>query len=144
MASQIPNYIIRNNINGNKRPSTGVGISLPFDGPTGINSTYSTQQATKSNLLNYLLTDNRERTFNPQFGSGIRSQLFEQLNTATAAELQDMISSEIQTYFPNIIIQQLNVTPIPDMNTLQIYLRYSVALTNIEDSIQISFQNANQ
>ena len=81
-------YIVRNNLNGEKRPSTGVGITIPFDGPTGINSSYSTQQAIKSNLLNYLLTDNRERIFNPNFGSGIRGKLFEQLSTSTIDELK--------------------------------------------------------
>ena len=135
-------YIFRNNLNGNKRPSTGVGISLPFDGPTGINSTYTTQAAIKSNLLNYLLTDNRERVFNPNFGSGIRGMLFEQIDTSTAAELRSMITQEIATYFPNIIIEKLDVTPIEDLNTLQIYFRYSVALTNIEDEIQVTFQNS--
>jgi phage baseplate assembly protein W len=135
-------YIFRNNLNGNKRPSTGVGISLPFDGPTGINSTYTTQAAIKSNLLNYLLTDNRERVFNPNFGSGIRGMLFEQITTSTAGELRSMITQELATYFPNIIIEQLDVTPIEDLNTLQIYFRYSVALTNIEDEIQVTFQNS--
>ena len=134
-------YIFRNNLNGNKRPSTGVGISLPFDGYTGINSTYSTQAATKSNLLNFLLTDNRERIFNPNFGSGIRSMIFEQITTSTAGDLTNMITQEIATYFPNIIISQLEVTPIEDLNTLQIFFRYSVALTNIEDEIQVTFQN---
>jgi phage baseplate assembly protein W len=118
-----------------------VGISLPFDGYTGINSTYSTQAATKSNLLNFLLTDNRERIFNPNFGSGIRSLIFEQITTSTASELTNMITQEIATYFPNIIISQLEVTPIEDLNTLQIFFRYSVALTNIEDEIQVTFQN---
>ena len=136
-------YIIQNNLDGKKRPSTGVGISLPFDGPTGINSTYSTQAATKSNLLNYLLTDNRERTFNPAFGSGIRGKLFEQITTDNMNDIQTMLTNEINLYFPNIIIQDLNVTPIYDQNTIQIYFRYSVALTNIEDEIQITFANAN-
>jgi len=134
-------YIFRNNLDGNKRPSTGVGISIPFDGPTGINSTYTTQAAIKSNLLNYLLTDNRERIFNPNFGSGIRSMIFQQIDTSTANELKNMITQELATYFPNILISQLNVTPIEDMNTLQIFFRYSVALTNIEDEIQVTFQN---
>ena len=134
-------YIFRNNLDGNKRPSTGVGISIPFDGPTGINSTYTTQAAIKSNLLNYLLTDNRERVFNPNFGSGIRSMTFQQIDTSTANELKNMITQELATYFPNILISQLDVTPIEDMNTLQIFFRYSVALTNIEDEIQVTFQN---
>ena len=137
-------YIVRNNLNGEKRPSIGVGITIPFDGPTGINSSYSTQQAIKSNLLNYLLTDNRERIFNPNFGSGIRGKLFEQLSTSTIDELNNMLVNEIDLYFPNVLISQLSITPIADLNTLQIFFRYSVALTNIEDEIQITFADANQ
>ena len=137
-------YIVRNNLKGEKRPSVGVGITIPFDGPTGINSSYSTQQAIKSNLLNYLLTDNRERIFNPNFGSGIRGKLFEQLNTSTVDELNNMLINEIDLYFPNVLISQLSITPIADLNTLQIFFRYSVALTNIEDEIQITFADANQ
>jgi len=136
------NYIFNNNLDGDKRPSTGVGISLPFDGPTGINQTFTTQEAIKSNLLNYFLTDNRERVFNPSFGSGIRGMLFEQITTSTTSELTQMISNEIAIYFPNIIVENLKITPFYDQNTIQIYFRYSVALTNIEDEIQVTFQNA--
>jgi len=136
------NYIFRNNLDGNKRPSTGVGISLPFDGPTGINQTFTTQEAIKSNLLNYFLTDNRERVFNPNFGSGIRGMLFEQITTSSTSELKQMVSNEIAIYFPNIIVENLEITPLYDNNTIQIYFRYSVALTNIEDEIQVTFQNA--
>ena len=38
------------------KPSTGVGIDLPFNGPTGINTTYTTKDAVKANLLNFILT----------------------------------------------------------------------------------------
>jgi len=138
----VVNYIFRNNLDGNKRPSTGVGISLPFDGPTGINQTFTTQEAIKSNLLNYLLTDNRERVFNPSFGSGIRGMLFEQITTSTISEITQMISNELALYFPNIIIDDLKVSTSPDNNTIQVYFRYTVALTNIEDEIQVTFQNS--
>jgi len=51
--------------------ATGVGISLPFDGPTGINTTYTTRDQIKSNLINFILTGDRERVMNPSFGAGI-------------------------------------------------------------------------
>ena len=35
-----------------------IGVSLPFNGPAGpFNSTYSTKDQTKSNLINLLLTN---------------------------------------------------------------------------------------
>ena len=55
-----------------------------------------------------------------------------------------MLVNEIDLYFPNVLISQLSITPIADLNTLQIFFRYSVALTNIEDEIQITFADANQ
>ena len=65
-------YIVRNVDILDLQPSTGVGISLPFNGPTGINTTYTTKDAVKSNLLNFILTGKKERVMNPSFGSGVR------------------------------------------------------------------------
>ena len=70
-------YIVRNVDILDLKPSTGVGISLPFNGPTGINTTFTTKDAVKSNLLNFILTGKRERIFNPNFGSGIRDVIFQ-------------------------------------------------------------------
>ena len=44
-------YIVRNVDVLDINPSTGVGIKVPFDGPTGINTTYTTKDAIKSNLF---------------------------------------------------------------------------------------------
>ncbi len=50
------------------RPSTGVGVALPFNNPRGVFKTvYTTKEQLKYNLINFLLTDKRERIFNPNF-----------------------------------------------------------------------------
>ena len=49
-------YIVRNVDVLDTKPSTGIGITVPFDGPTGINTTYTTKDTIKSNLLNFILT----------------------------------------------------------------------------------------
>ena len=36
-------------------PSTGVGVALPFNGPGVFNTNYTTQNQTKSNLINLVL-----------------------------------------------------------------------------------------
>tara|TARA_R110000803_G_C11776929_1_gene296066 strand:- start:28 stop:543 length:516 start_codon:yes stop_codon:yes gene_type:complete len=64
-------YIFKNIDVLDLNPSTGVGIGIPFNGPTGINTTYTTQDAIKSNLLNFILTGKRERVMNPGFGCGL-------------------------------------------------------------------------
>ena len=134
-------YIIQNINPLDTKPSVGVGIRVPFDGFTGINTTYTTQEAVKSNLLNWFLTNDRERPFNPAFGANLRAQLFEQINSGTFASINDVITQELAIYFPNVLIDDLQVQGSPDYNTIQIYFRYRLNETNIEDDIQITFTN---
>ena len=55
-----------------------IGVSLPYNGPAGpFNSTYSTKDQVKSNLINLLLTVPGERIMNPDFGCRLREVLFE-------------------------------------------------------------------
>ena len=134
-------YIIQNINPLDTKPSVGIGIKVPFDGFTGINSTYTTKEAVKSNLLNWFLTNDRERPFNPAFGANLRAQIFEQITENSFNTINDEITQEIATYFPNILIDDLRVEGSPDRNTIQIYFRYSLNETNIEDDIQITFNN---
>ena len=123
------------------QPSKGVGIQIPFNGPTGLNITYTTAEATKSNILNFFLTGRRERIMNPNFGAGIREQLFEQITNDTAANLENIITFGLGDYFPQVKLTNLNVSASPDQNLIQIYFSYSIRNTNIQDEITINFNN---
>jgi uncharacterized protein len=123
------------------QPSKGVGIKVPFDGPTGLNVTYTTKEAVKSNILNFFLTGKRERIMNPIFGAGIREQLFEQITNNTAENLEDIITFGLNDYFPQIQLTNLNVSASPDQNLIQIYFSYSIKNTNMQDEITINFNN---
>ena len=123
------------------QPSKGVGIKVPFDGPTGLNVTYTTKEAVKSNILNFFLTGRRERIMNPIFGAGIREQLFEQITNNTAENLEDIITFGLGDYFPQIQLTDLNVSASPDQNLIQIYFSYSIKNTNMQDEITINFNN---
>jgi phage baseplate assembly protein W len=123
------------------QPSKGVGIKVPFDGPTGLNITYTTKEAVKSNILNFFLTGKRERIMNPNMGAGIREQLFEQITNNTAGNLEDIITFGLGDYFPQIQLTDLNVSASPDQNLIQIYFSYSIRNTNMQDEITINFNN---
>jgi phage baseplate assembly protein W len=123
------------------QPSKGVGIKVPFDGPTGLNITYTTKEAVKSNILNFFLTGKRERIMNPIFGAGIREQLFEQITNNTAENLEDIITFGLNDYFPQIQLTDLKVNASPDQNLIQIYFSYSIKNTNMQDEITINFNN---
>ena len=122
-------------------PSKGVGIQIPFNGTTGLNITYTTKDAVKSNILNFFLTGKKERIMNPNFGAGIREQLFEQITQGTAQNMEDIISFGLNDYFPQIKINNLSVKTSPDQNTIQVYFSYFINNTNIQDEILINFNN---
>ena len=122
-------------------PSKGVGIQLPFNGSTGLNITYTTAEAVKSNILNFFLTGKRERIMNPSFGAGIREQLFEQITQGTTQNIEDIIKFGLNDYFPQVKVNQLTVSSSPDQNIIQIYFSYTILNTNIQDEIAINFNN---
>lgn len=134
-------YIVRNVDILDLKPSTGVGIGLPFNGPTGINTTYTTREAIKSNLLNFILTGKRERIMNPGFGSGIRDVIFEQVTDERIDQIENLIYGGVDQYFPQVRIDDLQIDLSPETQTITIYLKYAVINTNIEDEIQINMNN---
>ena len=131
-------YIVRNIDVLDIKPSTGIGISVPFDGSTGINTTFTTKDTVKSNLLNFILTGKRERVFNPSFGSGVRDLLFQPITDDIIDQVDNLIRGGVESYFPTVDIQDLEVTLKPDDLRIEIYLSYTIINTNIEDEIQIN------
>lgn len=121
------------------QPSVGVGISLPFNGPSCFNTTFTTQEAIKSNLINWFLTNKGERPLNPNFGGNLRQFIFQQISEDTLEFLQEDINSQLATYFPGVIVDDLEVTAQPDINTINVVLQYQVQNTNISDTLNITF-----
>jgi len=134
-------YLVRNVDILDLQPSTGVGIKIPFDGQTGVNTTYTTKDAIKSNLLNFLLTGKRERVMNPGFGSGLRDVIFQPLTDELIDQVESLILGGIDTFFPTVIVNDLNIQLIPQESIISITLNYSVQNTNIEDELQININN---
>lgn len=123
------------------RPSTGIGVSIPFSALNVFNTVYSTKDQTKYNLINFLLTDPRERPFNPNFGAGLRSFLFEQLETNTTDDLQTMLISQIESNFPNVNIVSLVVTSDVNIGAINIEFSYNIRNTKESDEVLLTIQN---
>lgn len=121
--------------------STGIGVKIPFENDSAFTTVYSTKEQTKYNLINFMLTDTRERPFNPNFGLGLRSYLFEQIETNTSERIELIIRSKIEYYFPNVEIIELSVTGDTDRNAINIYFSYRLKNTNENDSVVIKIQN---
>jgi phage baseplate assembly protein W len=127
-----------NPINLNKNIT--IGISLPFNAPSAFRSTYSFKDQLKYNLINLLLTDKGERIFNPNFGTNIRRQLFNQIEEDTYNVLIDDIRNTIELYIPQVTIEKLEAVPSYDQNTITINLTYRINISNEKDTITINLE----
>ena len=117
-----------------------VGFSLPFNGPAVFNPTFTTREQTKSNLINYLLTNRGERVFRPSFGADLRTLLFENILDLTTDELKERIQSDINLYFPQVIVAQIIFNNQPDNNSINFTLTYDIVNFGINDEINILLQ----
>jgi len=93
-----------------------------------------------NNLINYFLTGRGERYMNPSFGSGLPSELFEQITEDKLNVLGMKIRDELRLYFPKVVSQDLSLVADPDKNSIEFYLKYSILDSNIEDEVIINIQ----
>lgn len=123
------------------KPSTAIGVMIPFSAPAVFSSVYTTKDQIKYNIINYLLTDPRERPFNPTFGAGLRARLFEQITQMTFDEIKQSIRTQMENYFPQIEIVTLDIIGNPDYNSINIKFSYRLLRSNENDSVILTIQN---
>lgn len=87
--------------------------------------------AIKQAITTLLLTDQGERPFQPNIGSGLRSFLFEPLDFATAALINSSIRETLKTFEPRIEIVQINTAPNYNDNGFNVELSFEVVGTEI-------------
>ena len=121
------------------KPSTALGVSILFNAPGVFNSTYVSKDAIKNNLINFFLTNPSERYLNPTFGSGLRAFIFEQITSGNIEFLKENIESQITSFFPTVLVQDLQIIPNNDYNSILVSLTYNVIDTSVVDTIQLEF-----
>ncbi len=117
-----------------------LGFGFPLNGPSVFVPTFNTREQTKANLINYLLTNKGERVFNPDFGADLRNLLFQNIEDNTTNELKEIIQNDINVFFPQVKIEQIEFTNQPDQNTINFTLIYTVENFGITDDITILLQ----
>ena len=122
------------------QPRKAVGIDIPFSGNAVFNSTFTTKDAIKANLINYFLTNPGERVFNPNFGAGLKSLLFEPIDEDQVEGLRVKILEDIKVFFPRVKPTQVELIGDPDNNNISFTMRYAIADSNIEDDLIINFE----
>lgn len=104
--------VVQEDINANVKEARPIGITIPFNNPSGIfHQSYTNKTQVYSNLRNLLLTAKGERYMLPDFGTDIRFVLFE--NIVDEESFKQRISGEIEdaitTWMPYISIQEMNI-----------------------------------
>ena len=122
------------------KPGTGVGVSIPFKAPGVFTTTYTTQKATQSNLINFFLTGKGERFLNPAFGTGLRNLLFENISKQNLDAIDGEVKESLRNYFPQVIPININTQGEPDRNSVTFSMRYQIQDTGIEDTVAINFE----
>lgn len=72
-----------------------------------------------------------ERVMRPDFGAGLKTLLFEPINTTTAALAQFNVQKALIEWEPRIDEISVKVTTQPAIGILSIDIRYRVRLTNV-------------
>jgi phage baseplate assembly protein W len=107
------------------------GITLPVSPGNGsmFGQSFSSFEAAKSNLKNLLLTNKGERPFQPEFGTGLQSLLFEQLDGDLEIKLESLITDSVNYWLPYIDIDEIEVDmtdEMKDRNMATVKLTFSV------------------
>jgi hypothetical protein len=122
------------------KPSMGVGVKIPFSDKSVFTTVYSTKEQIKYNIINYLLSDPRERPFAISFGAGLRSKIFEHISYKTIDDIKIALSTKLEKTFPQINISDVTVDPSPDANSIMISFSYSLVNTGENDEVNIQIQ----
>jgi len=82
--------------------------------------------AIKKAVRNLVQTIPRERFFNPNLGTDIRSSLFDFCDFGTASVIQQQIETTIENYEPRVDNLQIEVFPRPDQNEFEVNIYFDI------------------
>ena len=93
-------------------PDIKIGLRMPFDkAETGLfGTTETTLEQAGHNIKNLLLTAKGERVMQPDFGSNLRSLLFEQEDENLNVDIKEAIQEAMSTWLPYINISSVDIT----------------------------------
>jgi len=122
--------------------NTAIGVKLPFNAPGVFYSTFSTKEQIRFNIVNLVLTAKGERVENPNFGTNVRSQLFNQIDQSTFNDLESDLVESIQTYIPNVRVTRVNFSQGGEYNdnTLVVTITYQILISNEVDTVTVNFE----
>lgn len=128
--------------------SFAYGITLPVKkGETGFfEQAFTSYEQAKSNLKNLLLTKKGERIMQPNFGTGLHSLLFEQIDDAFELKIEETITKNVNYWLPYISIKNIDVemtNELKDQNRVNLSLEFTVGNQIDLQELTFTVQGAN-
>ncbi|MBX6361509.1 MAG: hypothetical protein IRZ03_15685 [Acidobacterium ailaaui] len=112
-----------------------VGFTVNFDNPNSVfNPIYTTIDQIKSQIINYVMTNNGERFYDYEFGMNLISYIFENIDNADL--LKQTIKSKIEESIQYVNIQSVDL--IKDYNNYSIVLNIDFTVNNDTGNVVIS------
>lgn len=109
-----------------------IGMSVPLKrGNTGyFEQNYQTNEQVKSNIINLLKTNRGERIMQPDFGSGLREVLFNQMDDSEfTVAIEEAINTAFEQWMPYVVVEGIDVDLSPellDRNKTEVTIRFRI------------------
>ena len=124
----------------------GISVRLPLiygkkDGPYVLNKNLG--QVVRQNFKNLLLTAPGERIMIPEFGVGLYTLLFEQINSATFELATTRVYEQTKKYMPFVNIESIEFIdsdrdPRLPLNQVNVTITYNLGSLASSDKLTIS------
>ena len=104
-------------------------ISLDFENPHPVTNdlkVLKNESAIRRSIRNIVQTVPSERFFNPDFGSEVKSSLFEFVDIGTASVLESQIRIAIENFEPRVTNYTVEVNPRPDLNSFEVTVFFQI------------------
>ena len=113
-------------IEGISRAFNDINLSFNAHPVTKDITVLKNENAIKRSVRNIVNTIPRERFFNPELGSDVRSSLFNFVDYGTASVIQKQIQIAIENFEPRVDNLQINVFPRPDSNEFEVNVIFDI------------------
>tara|TARA_B100000212_G_scaffold122532_1_gene91867 strand:- start:733 stop:1134 length:402 start_codon:yes stop_codon:yes gene_type:complete len=113
-------------IKGISRAFKDINLSFNRHPITNDVTVLKNENAIKRSVRNIVNTIPRERFFNPELGSDVRSSLFNFVDFGSASVIQKQIQISIENFEPRVDNLQVNVFPRPDSNEFEINVLFDI------------------
>ena len=91
----------------------------------------------KRGIRNVLLTENGERLFQSEFGSGLKNLLFEQMTELTSQLLEDEVRSAIDSWEGRAQVININVIPEEEYNRYRVAVIFRILNNPEEQQLEV-------